>query len=250
MMAKEKKMDVPEWHEVIDFVSPHVVKIWTPQGSGTGFLVSISHNLTLCAIATAAHVISHAHYWEEPIRIEHQVSGQTLLLRQLDRAIHIEGHRDTAAIIFEHGNMVFPADALKLAEKNMYYKAGVEIGWLGYPAIPKANLCFFSGRISSWLSEEEAYLVDGVTINGVSGGPAFTVWGGELAGVVSAYIPNKNTGEVLPGLAVIRGVGQFHDIAKSFQTIDEAKAKETPPSESPPLAEGENQTRGGWNLSQ
>ena len=234
-----------EWHEIVDMVTPYVVRIWTPQGSGTGFLVSISKSTPLCAFATAAHVVAHAHYWEEPIRIEHQASGNTLLLRQTDRAIHFEGEKDTAAIVFDRGEMALPTEVLTLVEKDKHFKAGVEIGWLGYPAIPRASLCFFSGRISAWVESEDAYLVDGVAINGVSGGPAFTLWGGTLAGVVSAYIPNRNTGEVLPGLAVIRGVSQFHDIAGSFRTIDEAKADETPATAPPPIPEGENQTRAG-----
>ena len=63
------------WHDAVELLTPYVVRIWTPQGSGTGFLVSNSRTTSLCAVATAAHVISHAHYWEEPIRIEHQDSG-------------------------------------------------------------------------------------------------------------------------------------------------------------------------------
>jgi len=234
-----------EWHTIVELVTPYVVRIWTPQGSGTGFLVSVSKSRGLCAIATAAHVIAHANYWEEPLRVEHQASGKTLLLRQADRAIHVKEGQDTAAIVFEPGDLGLPADVLPLIDKNKHFKAGVEIGWLGYPAMPQASLCFFSGRISSWIGIEDAYLVDGVAINGVSGGPAFTLWGGMLAGVVSAYIPNRNTGEVLPGLAVVRGVGQFHDIAESFRTIDEAKAGETPMTAPPPEPEGENQTRAG-----
>jgi len=68
------------WHDVVELVAPYVMRIWTPQGSGTGFLVSNSKNTPLCGIATAEHVISHAHYWQEPIRIEHQVSGKTMLV--------------------------------------------------------------------------------------------------------------------------------------------------------------------------
>lgn len=236
-------MDDPQWHDIVDLVTPYVLRIWTPQGSGTGFLVSNSKSTPLCAIATAAHVIAHAHYWEEPIRLEHLVSGKTLLLRQIDRSIRIVDEKDTAAILFEHGELDFPVDVLPLVEKDKHFKPGVEIGWLGYPAIPRASLCFFSGRISAWIEDEEAYLVDGVAINGVSGGPAFTLWGGTLAGVVSAYIPNRNTGEALPGLAVVRGVSQFHDITESFRTIDEAKAEETPVSSPPPPPDGENQTK-------
>ena len=231
-----------EWYEIVDVVAPHVVRIWTPQGSGTGFLVSISKNTPMCAVATAAHVIAHAHYWEEPIRIEHQSSGKTLILRQADRAMYVENEKDTAAIVFERGDLILPSEVLSLAPKAKYFKSGVEIGWLGYPAMPKASLCFFSGRISAWIQEDDAYLVDGVAINGVSGGPAFR--GDTLAGVVSAYIPNRNTGEVLPGLAVVRGVGQFHEVADSFKTLDDAKAEETPATEPPPPApEGESQAR-------
>jgi hypothetical protein len=234
-----------EWHSIIDIVTPHVVRIWTPQGSGTGFLVSLSKSTSLCAIATAAHVIAHAHYWEEPLRIEHQASAKTLLLRQSDRAINLDSIRDTAAITFERGDLAFPDDILPLSEKDKHFKAGVEIGWLGYPAIPRASLCFFSGRVSAWVEAEDAYLVDGVAINGVSGGPAFTLWGGMLAGVVSAYIPNRNAGEALPGLAVVRGVNQFHEVADSFRSLDEAKATETPATEPPPVPDGESQTKAG-----
>ncbi len=234
-----------EWHEIAALVAPHVVRIWTPQGSGTGFLVSASKNTPLCAIATAAHVISHAHYWEEPIRIEHHISGKTVLLRHSDRAINLDGDKDTAAVTFAPGDLELPTDVLTLADKDKHFKPGVEIGWLGYPAIPRASLCFFSGRISAWVNADEFYLVDGVAINGVSGGPAFALWGGLLAGVVSAYIPNRNTGEALPGLAVVRGVGQFHDVAQSFRSLDEAKAGETPPTEPPPPpSEGESHARG------
>lgn len=88
------------WHNIIDIVTPHVVRIWTPQGSGTGFLVSLSKSTPLCAIATAAHVIAHAHYWEEPLRIEHQASAKTLLLRQPDRAINLDTIKDTAALLW------------------------------------------------------------------------------------------------------------------------------------------------------
>lgn len=234
-----------QWHAAVELINPYVVRIWTPQGSGTGFIVSASKSTPLCAIATAAHVINHAHYWEEPIRIEHSTSGKTVLLRSAERAINMQPGDDTAAIIFERGELVLPDYALPLTPKDNYFKPGVEIGWLGFPAIPRASLCFFSGRISAWVEAEAAYLVDGVAINGVSGGPAF-IASSVLIGVVSAYIPNRATGEPLPGLAVIRGVNQFHDIVERLNNIDQAKAEETPPAEAPPVPphEGENPARG------
>jgi len=233
-----------EWHDIVEMLTPYIVRIWTPQESGTGFFVSISKNTPLCAVATAGHVINHAHYWEEPIRIEHIASGKTLLLRQADRVVNTQPQTDTAAIIFERKDLTVPSDGLPLAPKATHLKPGVEIGWLGFPAIPHANLCFFSGRISAWVEPEDAYLVDGVAINGVSGGPAFIANNKMLVGVVSAYIPNRATGEPLPGLAVVRGVTQYHDLTQSFATLDQAKAKETPPTEPPPpTPESENQTK-------
>lgn len=232
-----------QWYEIIEKLTPYVVRIWTPQGSGTGFIVSNSKNTQMCAVATAGHVINHAHYWEEPIRIEHIASGKTLMLRQSDRAINTKEETDTAAVIFERKDMVLPSDGLPLTPKDKYFKPGVEIGWLGFPAIPHANLCFFSGRISAWIESDNAYLVDGVAINGVSGGPAFIIEN-MLMGVVSAYIPNRAMGEPLPGLAVVRGVNQYHDLTQEFKTIDQAKEKEIPPTEPPPVkSEGENQIK-------
>jgi hypothetical protein len=236
-------MTEPQWHIIVEKLTPYVVRIWTPQGSGTGFFISNSKETSLCAVATADHVISHAHYWEEPIRIEHIASGKTLLLRQSDRAINTNSATDTAAIIFERKDVVVPDGGVPLTPKDKHFKPGVEIGWLGFPAIPRANLCFFSGRISAWIEAENAYLVDGVAINGVSGGPAFIV-SDMLIGVVSAYIPNRATGEPLPGLAVVRGVNQYHDLAQEFETMDQAKAQETPTTEPPlPLPEGESPTK-------
>jgi hypothetical protein len=135
--------------------------------------------------------------------------------------------------------MPLPTETLSLVDKDKFIKPGVEIGWLGFPALPRADLCFFSGRISAYIGEISAYLVDGVAINGVSGGPAF--WLGVktpyAVGIVSAYIPNRATGEVLPGVAVVRDATQFHDLVQRFRSFDEAKKQETPPAEAPPGAE-------------
>lgn len=232
-----------EWHKIIEKLTPYVVRIWTPQGSGTGFIVSNSKSTQICAVATAYHVISHAYYWEEPIRIEHLTSGKTLMLRHTDRAINVKPETDTAAIIFEKKDMdmVVPNDCLQLTPKDHNFKPGVEIGWLGFPDIPSAGLCFFSGRISAWIESEAAYLVDGVAINGVSGGPAF-VSEDMMIGVVSAYIPNRSTGIPLPGLSLVRGVNQYHALTESFKTFYQAKEKESHPTEPPPIKrEGDNQ---------
>lgn len=228
-------MDYLDWNSAIDALHPHVVRIQTPRGSGTGFLVSVSGDGPLVAIATAAHVVAEEHYWEQPIRVTHQQSGRSVLLRSADRAVMLEEANDTAALLFLNQDLPFPAQPLDLAPEGKSLKVGNEIGWLGFPAVAPAEICFFSGRVSAVRNRGREYLVDGVAINGVSGGPAFWNGGGRvtLIGVMSAYIANRATGETLPGLTVIQNVNQFHEIAKIFKTIGEAKKQEKPPERPP-----------------
>ncbi len=225
-----------EMYEAIDMIRPHVFTISTPNGSGTGWLVSLSKNTALCAVATAAHGVDYSHYWELPIRQVYIDSGKNILLRAQDRAVQLKGGLDTTAIVFNRNELVLPEETLNLIEPGYYMKQGVEIGWLGFPAIYKAGLCFFSGRVSNYVEEDNRYFVDGVAINGVSGGPAFRCItdSPELVGVVSAYVANRATGETLPGVAVVvQDVIQFHGIAERFKNLDDAKATESPPGEPP-----------------
>jgi hypothetical protein len=225
------------WHEIVRRVTPYVVRIKTSQGSGTGFLVSRSAIHPLCGIATAAHVIDHAHYWEQPIRIEHHQSGKSVLLRPGDRGVILEAAMDTAAIVFDPKDFPFPQYPPPLIPEGYHVATGGEVAWLGFPAVaPPDQLCFFHGRISAPLLNQHSYLVDGVAINGVSGGPTlFALRGGySIVGVVSAYVANRATGEILPGVAVVRDVTQFHETIRSFQSLDDAKKNETPPQAPPP----------------
>jgi hypothetical protein len=231
-------MAITPWSNAIEIIQPHVVRISTPRGSGTGFMISNGKHYTICGIATAAHVVDLADYWEEPIRIDHVTSGKSVVVRRDQRAVLLDKPRDTAAVLFARGDLPLPSDPLPLAPKDKYVRVGNEIGWLGFPAIPAANLCFFTGNVSAWLGAQCAYLVDGVAINGVSGGPAFHVLVEEekvkvvVMGVVSAYVPNRATGEVLPGLSVVRDVTQFHELAPTFASLDQARSA-APPAELP-----------------
>lgn len=227
-----------EWSAAIETITPHVVRIATPGGSGTGFLVSNNNSHTIAGVATASHVVNHAHYWEEPIRIDHIASGKSIVIRHNQRAVFLDEQRDTAAVLFNFGDIPFPHAPLPLVPPKMFLKVGNEIGWLGFPAIQAASLCFFAGSVSAWLDPQKAYLVDGVAINGVSGGPAFHLTGDAnapmlLIGVVSAYVPNRATGEVLPGLAVVRDVSHFHELAPTFASLDQAR-EAAPPAQPPP----------------
>ncbi|MBS0152813.1 MAG: hypothetical protein JSR31_17950 [Nitrospira sp.] len=63
-MAKRKQEKIP-WFAAFEEVEPYVVKITTPQASGTGFLIATTKGNSLLGIATAAHVIDVPHYWEQ-----------------------------------------------------------------------------------------------------------------------------------------------------------------------------------------
>ena len=254
----EPTIEQREWYEEIESLKPLMVQIWTPRGSGSGFLLTsakLSHGGPLVGIATAAHVIDDAHFWEQPIRVHHHDSNETRLLRPNDRAIRLSENGDSAVVIFEPNNIPFPDAGPTLIDDGKYQKPGCEVGWLGFPGLPDASLSFFSGHVSSYIKARKSYLVDGVAINGVSGGPAFTsgfkVTGGssvsrpgKVIGVVAAYMPNRSTGETLPGLAVIQGVSEFHDIVAKFKSLGDAQNQQTPPSEKPPTPPPEGATRG------
>lgn len=57
----------------------------------------------LCAVATAAHVVDHAFYWEQPIRLDQVETENSVLIRQEQQAIFSNATFDTAVIVFESG---------------------------------------------------------------------------------------------------------------------------------------------------
>ncbi|MFO1424281.1 MAG: serine protease [Candidatus Competibacteraceae bacterium] len=225
-----------EWYEAVDALKPRMVRIATPVGTGSGFLLPWQSKSGLCAVATAAHVVDHAFYWEQPIRLDQVETGNSVLIRQEQRAIFSNAALDTAVIVFESGAIRPPVGDLAFVPEEKYLRVGNEVGWLGFPAITP-SLCFFSGRISAWREDEKAYLIDGVAINGVSGGVVFALGVDEprVVGVVSAYVPNRATGEVLPGLAIARDVSYLHQQATNFASLDEARSAQSIPE--PPITQ-------------
>ncbi len=226
-------MAIMSWKNAVKMVRPHVVKILTPRGSGTGFLCAYSNDKKIIGIATAAHVVDQSHYWEEPIRIQHFDSKKTKLLRAFDRSVWLGAKFDTAVILFnfDEKELPLPNEPLKFISKGTHLMVGIEIGWVGFPAVSSQNLCFFAGKNSCWVEDWKTYLVDGVAINGVSGGPAFCRIKNstKVIGSVSAYLPNRLG--ATPGLAMISDVDQFQNVIKTLKDWKEAKEKETPPTE-------------------
>lgn len=214
------------WRKAIEIVKPYVVKIDTPGGSGTGFLFAYAGSKLVCGIATAAHVVSKSHLRKESIQIQHFISGETKLLNASDRVTILDAKLDTAVILFAKGKIPFPEDTLTFISEKKALKAGNEIGWVGFPSVSPNDLCFFIGRISCWMNNSRTYLVDGVAINGVSGGPVFYISkdGIEVIGSVTAYLPNRVG--ATPGLATVSHAEQFQKIIKTIKNMEEAKKKE------------------------
>lgn len=215
------------WDEVVQKVTPYVVKIETPRGHGTGFLCLMNEDKSLLGIATASHVVTHADAWQEPIRVHHYMSGSTAFLKEADRFIFNDKEKDSAVVLVPVSMLKLPQTLVQLSPIKDRLPIGTDVGWLGYPAVTH-TLCFFSGNISAVQQGLHAYLIDGVAINGVSGGPVIyshPTDGVQIVGSISAYIANRATGEALPGLSVAQDVTHFHAVAASIKSVEEARKK-------------------------
>jgi hypothetical protein len=216
-----------DWSAALEIIKKHTFKIISPNGSGTGFLLTKREG-DICGIATALHVVNHAHEWEEPIKVIHAQSQAAIVLHHDKRVIFPNAKKDCALILFHRENLEVEKEPLSLGPEDKYLKAGVQVGWAGYPAVAPNEFCFFSGSVSCFLPNVGSYLVDGVAINGVSGGPAFVTFKEghlQVIGIVSAYIPNKVSGDTLPGVCFITGVYPFHEFIKGIDSLEHAREK-------------------------
>lgn len=237
-----------DWDPVIQKVGPYVVKIETPSGSGTGYLCTYSENGRFCGIATALHVVQQADEWQQPIRIHNHDFTKTTFLKEDDRFIYANYKNDSAVILCPAADLGLPETLIQLRPVQSPLSIGAEVGWLGFPGLAAYTLCFFSGNISA-RRNQGGYFVDGVAINGVSGGPVLYrdgTNGVQFVGIVSAYHANRLTGDTLPGLLIAQDVSHFEQSIKSIRDLDEArkkaaeeeakKPKNEPPASPPPQA--------------
>ena len=246
------------WASQFKAIRPYIFSIETPEGSGTAFLFSYNQAKNVVGIATAAHVVERADDWKLPIKIVHYETKEELFISDDERVIFLDLDRDSASImIFKKFNINIPKVTLPLMDVNKVLNIGVEVGWVGFPSIAHPNLCFFTGLISARLEHYHSYLIDGVAINGVSGGPVFYTpvrssqrskptpvrssqrSKPKIIGVVTGYMPNRVRGETLPGLLRVQDVTSFHDIIKTIKSIDEAKKErdKQPKKESNPSSD-------------
>jgi len=215
------------WSDAVNSSLPCIVKIETPTGHGTGFLCFYDQTKSMYAIATAGHVIHHADKWMEPIRIYTHNGSKSLLLKARDRHITMGNLSDSAIILFSKTQDLFPGTLpLPLLDQELVLTVGTQVGWIGFPVLEPDTPCFFSGMISA--RKNNAYLIDGVAINGVSGGPVLYMDEDEavsVVGTVSAYRMNKASGDNLPGLLIAQDLSLFHDVITHIQIGQEGTSQ-------------------------
>lgn len=227
-----------DWNQIVEKITPHIVKIETPRGHGSGFLCFYNQNRSFVGIATAHHVVAESDRWQEPIRVEQADGAGFAFLKEGERVILSDPANDSAVILLPTSQLKLPSEPIELLPAEVTLPVGVEVGWLGYPAIGPQILCFFSGNISARDDGRHTYLIDGVAINGVSGGPVLystSTDGVKIVGTISAYMVNRNTGEALPGLSIAQDVSHFHATVSHIRSLDEAARQKPQEFKEPPL---------------
>lgn len=225
---RKKTINTMDWKSEILKIKPFMFKISTPSGHGTGFLI-FKNDQNICGVATAFHVISHAVEWNEPIKLMQFSTGieKFLPYDPSARVIKFDAQKDLALIMFTNDDFNLDEALPELVDVGTIVDQGTEIGWNGFPVLAPNDLCFFSGYISCRLNGDDSYLVDGVSIHGVSGAPAFFLDKDskkmKICGLISQYFPNQSTGQSLPGLAKIRSVTPLKQECENLKSMDEAR---------------------------
>ncbi len=213
-MANEKDMrdtdsEWPDlgWDEIVDRASKSVFRMYAGSSAGTAFLVALGYDSRsgdcFATFATAWHVFKSLPGTSDELEII-SVDRQTIFssaATQIGFYPLGDTRYDTGLVVARTRlPLVQENELLPLFPADSMLARGAEVGWLGFPGITEPELCFFQGHVSGYLSDPPLYLIDGVAINGVSGGPVFDKTGA-IIGLVSAYLPNRiNPNTTLPGL--------------------------------------------------
>src|SRR5689334_22852672 len=123
------------WDQIVQKVTPYVVRIDTQTGYGTGFLCLYNDDKTWCGIATAYHVVRDVDQWQQPIRIRAHDLTELAFLKESDRVIFLDWQTDSAVILFPHGGLKLPENLIPLFPANNLISIGTDVGWLGFPYI-------------------------------------------------------------------------------------------------------------------
>ena len=195
-------------YAMVERVMPHVIKIETPEKSGTGFLAARDENNIF--LITADHVIRHAHDWRVPIKVSR--GGEACVVEHSSRAISRRPDLDAATIWLKpvlEGLPSLPSAPLDIVPPDSSVRAGVQVGWLGY-TFGHSEPLLYVGHVAGHDASGNLYFVDGTVVPGSSGGPVFfySVTQKRLCimGCVSEYWASRKDGSTLPGVGIFRDV--------------------------------------------
>jgi len=211
------------WPDAFDELLSQLVRIETPGGGhGTGFRAAtrMMDGTSHCVIVTAWHVIEGAMAKGESLKMQLLGHDRGFTAKSGDLKILAEPDRDIALIHCHEGCLPFSGPLPHLAAPRVRFRPGSEIAWCGFPHVEglgSKTACFFWGHVSAVWTEHADYLIDGVAIHGVSGGPVFRCEGQTVVvvGLITNYIPNLALrGAALPGVSLARTI---EDVVEQFQ---------------------------------
>jgi len=206
--ASIKSIGEHSWSELIPKLEPLIYRVRAGDSLGTAFVIAVTgegdggrHTM----LVTAWHVVQDVVQTNELLDLVRSDGVLVSALAAGPIAIYPVGppECDTALMLVSTGEPLVSPDVLLPMPLETMLPRGADLGWLGFPGLVYPELCFFRGVVSGYQETPPVYLVDGVAINGVSGGPAFDRTG-LLVGLVSAYVPNQvDHGTTLPGLMIV-----------------------------------------------
>jgi hypothetical protein len=204
---REKWPSLP-WSEAVNRIAPITFRIYAGDKAGTAFIVSLagSKDNQSAILATAWHVVEEAA--SRPIDVQIVSSDRRKIFDTRSDEMRLQqigtAANDTGLILLKSMKPIIePNQLVPILDFHSMIMRGTEVGWVGFPGLVEPELCFFHGHVSGFLNEPPTYLIDGVAINGVSGGPVFDDRC-HLIGLVSAYLPNRvNKQTTLPGMSAL-----------------------------------------------
>lgn len=215
-----------DWSQAASRVAAQVVRIETPDGWGSGFVIAASPDSPIRTVGTAFHVFEPAIGHEFHIASGKQSFTAGGESRKDSLYARVDELDAVTVILLNMPGLPIPTVPF-LERGEAPLAVGMEVGWLGFPQIHD-DLCFFSGRVSAIINDDH-FLVDGTAIHGVSGGPAFLVTdnGPKIVGSITAYVPNKFEDDTLPGLSLVTHAAVHRDIAVDIEPDGERRSNMT-----------------------
>lgn len=209
----------PSWEEISRRTEKIVFLVELGRTTGTCFAVSISSaknkKRKIYTFATVWHVIEKLTRSSKPIKLVTADKSKAYEIMPDRYEVFREGPRklDTGIIEVESEmDLVSEEDLLPMLDFDEWLPRGADIAAVGFPGLAEEEFCFFRGVVSGYTKSPPGYLIDGVVLNGVSGGPAVDR-GARIIGLVSSYLPNRvDRHTTLPGLTTLIPISSIRSL--------------------------------------